>query len=109
MTSQDSGVSAQPWKSRSSTEIFEYLKLVWLCIRSADFTLNFKTVVGRAAFDHLNIEYKRYEKELADVYYDGNAYIEKDILSKKQQVEVDDIHFGALKFKFLPRKGVKVR
>ena len=92
--------SDQQWKSRSLNEIFEYLQLVWLCIRSADFTLNFKTVVERAAFDQLNIEYKRYEKELGDVYYDCNAKTEKDILAKKQQVQVDDVHFDVFKADF---------
>ena len=100
MTSLVPRSSDQQWKSRSLNEIFEYLQLVWLCIRSADFTLNFKTVVERAAFDQLNIEYKRYEKELGDVYYDCNAKTEKDILAKKQQVQVDDVHFDVFKADF---------
>ena len=99
VTGQDPGSSTQ-WKSRSLTEIFEYLQLVWLCIRSADFTLNFKTVVERAAFDQLSNDYKRYEKELTDAYYDCNAYMEKEILSKKQQVQVDDLQFDVLKLEF---------
>ena len=71
------------WKSRSFSDIFEYIQLIWLCIRSADFTLNFKTVVERQTFDQLNAEYKKYEKELMDVYYNSSAQIEKEILAKK--------------------------
>lgn len=52
----------QEWKSRSFSDVFEYIQLVWLCIRTADFTLNFKTVVERQTFDHLNAKYKKVRK-----------------------------------------------
>ena len=83
--------SFQQWKSRSLTDIFEYLDLVWLCIRSADFTLTFKTVMERAAFDQLNIEYKKFEKELIDTFYNSYTKIEKEILAKKQQTDHQNI------------------
>ena len=102
----------QEWTSRSLIEILEYLDLVWVCIRSADFTLNFKTVMERAAFDQLSREYKKCEKELTSVCYDAqikiiiilntsvcnNAQIEKEILAKKLQVQViNDVEFDTLK------------
>ena len=92
--------SEQQWKSRSLNDIFEYLELVWLCIRSADFTLNFKTIVERASYDQLSSEYKRLEKELTDTFYDCNAQIEKELLAKKQEVQANDINFEALKLQF---------
>ena len=89
----------QQWTSRSITEILEYLNLVWVCIRSSDFTLNFKTVIERATFDQLHREYKTCEKELTYIYYNSNNIIEKEILAKKYKLKVDRVHFDAMKLK----------
>ena len=89
------------WTSRSLTEILDYLNLVWVCICSADFTLNFKTVIERAAFDQLNLEYKKCEKGLTYLYYESNAQIEKEILKQKVQVQqaINEIQFDSLTLK----------
>ena len=54
----------------------------------------------RAAFDQLNAEYKKLEKELTDTYYETSNQIEKEILAKKQQIEdISKIHFSAFEAK----------
>ena len=72
-----------------------------MCIRSSDFTLNFKTVVERATFDQLQREYKKCERELAYTYLKINARIEKDILFKKYlekfKFKVDGVNFETMK------------
>ena len=79
--------SLKQWTSRSLIEILDYLTLVWICIQSADFTLNFKTVLDRVAFEQLSREYKECEKKLTYLYLDSNAEIEKKILEMKQKPE----------------------
>ena len=54
----------------------------------------------RAAFDQLNAEYKKLEKELTDTYYETSNQIEKEILAKKQQIEdISKIHISAIEAK----------
>ena len=91
-------LTAEPeWKSRSLSNILEYLNLIWSCIRSSDFTLNFKTVMDRMVYDQLTCSYKKFEKELIQTYYEENEKIEKKILERKQKDEgINESHLGVL-------------
>ena len=94
---------------KSLYEIFDYLKLVWLCIRSADFTLNFKTVVERVAFDSTPITKNWKRNKLTDTYYETSNQIEKEILAKKQQIEDNsEIHFSAFEAKLVEEEELKL-
>ena len=91
-------LTAEPeWKSRSLSNILEYLNLIWSCIRSSDFTLNFKTVMDRMVYDQFTCSYKKFEKELIQTYYEENEKIEKKILERKQKDEgINESHLGVL-------------
>ena len=75
--------SSDKWKGRTLYEFCNYLDLVWKCIMSADFTLNFKTVMERQAYDKMNAELKQCERQLSEEYSAQFKTIETDILKRK--------------------------
>ena len=81
------------WNSRTLREFWKYVSLVWKCITSADFTLNFANVVQRATYDKMNNEIKECEKELGEQHFSEFASIEEEILRHKvDPKKANDVH-----------------
>jgi flagellar basal body-associated protein FliL len=78
------------WKSRTLPDFLTYLNLVWKCIQSADFNLNFKTVVERATYDQMNLEIKVCERQLSEEYKVKFGLIEKEVLMCKAELQSTD-------------------
>jgi hypothetical protein len=77
---------ATAWKSRSFEEFSNYITEVWKCICSANFTLNFASVVERITFDKLDFEYKKVEQELVEAYLESFATIKKKMIEEKGEI-----------------------
>jgi hypothetical protein len=71
------------WKSRSIEEFSNYITEVWKCICSANFTLNFASVVERITFDQLDFEYKKVEQQLVEAYLESFASLKKKMIEEK--------------------------
>ena len=71
------------WKSRSIVEFADYIIEVWKCISSANFTLNFASVVERMTFDKLDFEYKKIEAKLAQGYRQFFEFLKKKMVEEK--------------------------
>jgi hypothetical protein len=79
------------WKSRSIEEFSNYITEVWKCICSANFTLNFASVVERITFDKLDFEYKKVEQELVEAYLESFAGLKRKMIEEKGEI----ISFGS--------------
>ena len=71
------------WKSRSIAEFANYIEEVWKCISSANFTLNFASVVERMTFDKLDFEYRKIEAKLAAEYRQVFEFLKKKMVEEK--------------------------
>ena len=71
------------WKSRSIAEFANYIEEVWKCISSANFTLNFASVVERMTFDKLDFEYKKIEAKLDAEYRQVFEFLKKKMVVEK--------------------------
>ena len=71
------------WKSRSIAEFANYIEEVWKCISSANFTLNFASVVERMTFDKLDLEYKKIEAKLDAEYRQVFEFLKKKMVVEK--------------------------
>ena len=81
------------WKSRSIGEFSSYIEEVWKCISSANFTLNFASVVERMTFDKMDLEYKKIEAKLAEGYRQYFEFLKKKMVEEKGNnlaVEIDE-------------------
>ena len=76
-------VTSSHWKSRSIAEFSSYIEEVWKCISSANFTLNFASVVERMTFDKLDFEYKEIEAKLAEGYRQFFEFLKKKMVEEK--------------------------
>jgi hypothetical protein len=74
-----SNVEGKAWESSTVDKFSAYIKEVWSCICSANFNLNFATVVERMTFDQLDIEYKLKEQELSEAYMKFFTNIKKEM------------------------------
>jgi hypothetical protein len=74
-----SNVEGKAWESTTVDKFAAYIKEVWSCICSANFNLNFATVIERMAFDQLDIEYKLKEQELSEAYMESFKKIKKEM------------------------------
>ena len=86
-------VTSSHWKSRSIAEFSSYIEEVWKCISSANFTLNFASVVERMTFDKLDFEYKKIEAKLAEGYRQYFEFLKKKMVEEKGNnlaVEIDE-------------------
>jgi hypothetical protein len=71
------------WRSRSIDEFSSYIREVWKCICSADFTFSFASIVECLTFDKLDFEYKTIERKLAEAYQDSFDSITKLMIEEK--------------------------
>lgn len=71
------------WRSKSIDEFSSYIKDVWKCICSADFTFNFASIVECTTFDKLDFEYKTIERKLAEAYQYSFDFITKLMIEEK--------------------------
>jgi hypothetical protein len=100
--------STDKWKGRTFSEFRGYLDLVWQCIMSADFTLNFKTVMERQAYDNMNVDLKQCERELSEEYNAVFKTIETDILKRK--TDCNNVEFVQVEeFCHLLERSVQVK
>ncbi|EFX65299.1 hypothetical protein DAPPUDRAFT_264901 [Daphnia pulex] len=74
-----SNVEGKAWESTTVDKFSAYIKEVWSCICSANFNLNFATVIERMTFDQLDIEYKLKEQELSEAYVKFFTNIKKEM------------------------------
>lgn len=83
----------QMWKSRAIGEFSSYIKNVWKCICSANFTFTFVTVTEHAIFDQLDFEYRKIERKLAEGYEKSFENVKtkmiKSIEERKQSVLIN--------------------
>jgi hypothetical protein len=82
------------WKSRSTCDFSSYIKDVWKCICSANFTFTFVTVMEYKMFDQLDSEYKKIERKLAAAYEKSFKSVKtemiKSIEEKNKKVSFED-------------------
>ena len=78
------------WRSRRIIDFLTYLNLVWKCILSSDFNLNFKNVLERATYDQMNVEIKSCERQLSEEYKAKFGAIETRILISKANAQRTD-------------------
>ena len=97
------------WKSRTLPDFLTYLNLVWKCIQSADFNLNFKTVVERATYDQMNLEIKACERQLSEEYKAKFGLIETEVLMNKAEMQsTDDLSIEKYKLQLSDEVQLKV-
>ncbi|CAF1110339.1 unnamed protein product, partial [Didymodactylos carnosus] len=72
----------QKWKARELKSFAPYLDSIWQCILSVDFTLSFKSVVERWAYDELQIYCAKQRTKLANLYSSKYDEIEEKILAE---------------------------
>jgi hypothetical protein len=72
-----SNVEGKAWESTTADKFSNYINEVWYCICSADFNLNFSTVIERMTFDQLDMECKLKEQALAEAYMESFKEIKR--------------------------------
>ena len=73
------------WQGRSISEFSKYVEEVWKCISSANFALNFASVVERDTFAKLDFEYKKIEQQLAEAYRRVFVTVEREMIKEKSK------------------------
>jgi hypothetical protein len=73
------------WQSRSISEFSSYIKNVWKCICSANFTFTFAPVMEHAIFDKLDSDYKKIERKLAEAYEKSFKKVKKEMVKSIEE------------------------
>jgi hypothetical protein len=73
------------WQSRSISEFSSYIKNVWNCICSANFTFTFVTVMEHAIFDKLDSDYKKIERKLAKAYEKSFEKVKQEMIKSIEE------------------------
>ncbi len=73
------------WQSRSIDDFSKYIKNVWNCICSANFTFTFVTVMEHAMFDKLDSDYKKIERKLAEAYEKSFEKVKKEMIKSTEE------------------------
>jgi hypothetical protein len=92
-----SNVEGKAWESTTVDKFAAYIKEVWSCICSANFNLNFATVIERMAFDQLDIEYKLKEQELSEAYMKSFKKIKKEMRKVNEKESAGVTFAGCVK------------
>jgi hypothetical protein len=86
------------WQSRSISEFSSYIKNVWNCICSANFTFTFVTVMEHMLFDKLDFEYKKIERKLDKAYEKSFEKVKKEMIKSIEEKKI------SISFKYFENK-----
>jgi hypothetical protein len=98
----------QMWKSRSIGEFSSYIKNVWKCICSANFTFTFVTVMEHAMFDKLDLEYKKIERKLTEAYEKSFKKVKQEMIKSTEEKKTS-VPFKDFEGKFLSELHLTVK
>jgi GTPase Era involved in 16S rRNA processing len=92
--------SSPRWQARELSKFADYLNAIWQCVQTVDFTLSFRTVLERWAYEDLQGYCREMYGKLASLYSSEYDKLEPIILTTLSDSSLTSAHCGKMIEKF---------